>query len=101
MFVDLHLDATATMCLVNSRGQGKVKHVDMQNLWIQEASNSKRFCTKKVGTNVNPADLMTSPPPGPKIVQLMKIMGHAFVEQHLEREGLYCTKLVSSQQRAE
>ena len=47
----LHLDATATMCLVNRRGLGKAKHVDMQNLWIQEASKSKRFVTKRVGTN--------------------------------------------------
>ena len=42
-----------------------------QNLWIQEASKSGRFVTKKVGTNVNPADLMTKPPPEPKIEQLM------------------------------
>ena len=57
--MNLHLDASATMCLVNRRGLGKAKHVDMQNLWIQEASKSGRFITKKVGTNVNPADLMT------------------------------------------
>ena len=71
--LNLHLDATATMCLVNRRGLGKAKHVDMHNLWIQEASKLKRFDTKKVGTNVNPADLMTKP--GPKIVQPVKIMG--------------------------
>ena len=29
--LNLHLDATATMCKVNRRGQGKAKHVDMQN----------------------------------------------------------------------
>ena len=66
--LNLHLDATATMCLVNRRGLGKAKHVDMQNLWKQEASKSGRFVTKKVGTNVNPADLMTKPLWGPKIV---------------------------------
>ena len=52
------------------RGLGKAKHVDMQNLWIQEASKSDRSVTKKVGTSVNPADLMTKP----KIDQLMNIM---------------------------
>ena len=47
---------------VNRRGLGKAKHVGMQNLWIQEASKSGKFVTKKeVGTNVNPADLMTKP----------------------------------------
>ena len=56
-------------------GLGKAKHVDMRNLWIQEASKSKRFVTKKVGTNVNTADLITKPLLGPKIVHLMKIGG--------------------------
>ena len=57
--LNLHLDASATRCLVNRRGLGKAKHVNVQHLWIQEASKSGRFVTKKVGTNVNPADLMT------------------------------------------
>ena len=30
-----HLDATATMGLVNRRGLGKARHVDMQSLWMQ------------------------------------------------------------------
>ena len=53
--LNLHLDASAAMCLVSHRGLGNAKHVDMQNLWIQEASRSGRFVTKKVGTSVNPA----------------------------------------------
>ena len=65
-----NLDATATMCLVSRRGLGKAKHVDMQH---------RRLVTKNVGTNVNPADLMTKPLLGPKIDQLMKIMGLEFV----------------------
>ena len=77
--LNLHWDAPATMCLVNRRGLGKAKHVDMQNLWIQEASKAGRFVTKKVGTNVNPADLMTKPLAKPKIEQLMSIMGFDFL----------------------
>ena len=77
--LNLHLDASATMCLVNRRGLGKVKHVDMQNLWIQEASKNGPFTTRKVGTNVNPADLMTKPLAKPKIEQLMGIMGYEFL----------------------
>ena len=41
--LNLHLDASALMCLVNRRGLGKTKRVDMRNLWIQEASKSGRF----------------------------------------------------------
>ena len=76
--LNLHLDASATMGLVNRRGLGKAKHVDMQNLWIQEASKSGRSVTKKVGTSVNPADLMTKPLPKPKVEQ--RLMGYEFVK---------------------
>ena len=59
--LNLHLHASATMCLVSRTGLGKARHVDMQNLWIQDASKAGRFVAKKVGTNVNRADLMTKP----------------------------------------
>ena len=37
--------------------------VPSQNLWIHEESKSGKFVMKKVGTNVNPANLMTRPLP--------------------------------------
>ena len=86
--LNLHLDASATMCFVNRRGLYKAKHVDMQNLWIQEVSKSGRFFTKKVGTSVNPAEFKTKPMPRSKIEQLMNIMGYEFMRT--EREVLNC-----------
>ena len=62
------------MCLVNPGGLGKAEHVDMQNLWIQEAFKSGRF-----GTSVDPADSLTQPMPKSKIEQLMNIMGYEFM----------------------
>ena len=50
--LDLHLNAVATLCPVNRKGLGTAKHVDMQNLWIQEASKSGKFATKKVVPHV-------------------------------------------------
>ena len=78
-----HLDASAAMCLANRRGLGNAKTVDMQHLWIQEARKSGRFVTK-VGTSVNPANLMTKPLARPKIEQLMHIMVYEFIN---DREG--------------
>ena len=77
--LNLHLDAWATMCLVNRRGLGKAKLVDMQNPWIPEASKSGRFATKKVDTSVIPADLMTKPIPKARIEQLLSLVGYEFV----------------------
>ena len=45
------------MCLVNRRGLGKAKHVNVQHLWIQDVSKSET------------ADLMMKP--------LIKLMGYA------------------------
>ena len=53
------VESTPTVCLVSRRGLGQAKHVDMQNLWTQEASKSGRFVKKKVGTSMNPPDVMT------------------------------------------
>ena len=78
--LNLHLVASATMCLVNRRGLGKAKHVDMQNLRISEASKSGRFTTKMVDTSVNLADLMTKPVSKARTEQLMSLMGYEFVD---------------------
>ena len=85
--LNLQLDALATMCLVNRRGLGKSKHIDMQNLWIQEGCKSGRFVTKKVGTSVNPADLLTKPLRKPKNEQLMNIG----LRVHENRGGRCCS----------
>ena len=68
------------MCLVNRRGLGKAKHVDLPNLWPQEASKSGRFTTKKVDTSVNPTDLMTKPLSRARIEQHTSLMGYEFVD---------------------
>ena len=64
-WLKLHLDAASTLRLVNRLGLGMGKHVDMPNLRIQEVPKSKKFVTKNVRGQVNPADLMTKPPPRP------------------------------------
>ena len=89
------------MCLVNRRGLGKAKHVNVQLLWTQEASKSEKFVTKKVGTHVHPADLMTQQLQRPKIEQLMNIMNCRFVEQYKEQSGLHRAKSACHQQTAE
>ena len=76
------------MCPANRRGLGKAKHVDMQNLRIQDAPKSGRFATRKVGTNANPADLITKPLAKPKIELLVSIMGYELLEDDVDpRKG--------------
>ena len=83
------MDASATRCLV---GLGKAKYVDMQNLWIQEASKSGLFTRRKVDTNVNPADLITKPLVKPRIEQPMGGMtwAHGRVDRQ-ESDDVFAT----------
>ena len=57
-WLKLHLDASATMCVVNHRGLGKAKHVDTQNLWIQESSKSKKSRYEREHRRLTTADKM-------------------------------------------
>ena len=57
------------MCLVNRKGQSEARRR------AESVASKSGFITKKVGTNVNPADLMTKPLARPKIEQLMSLMG--------------------------
>ena len=76
---NLHLDASATMCLGQTRMDwAKRSMSDRRDIRIQEASMSGLFATKKVDTIVNPADLMTKPIPKASIGQLMNLMSHEF-----------------------
>ena len=93
--LNLHLDASAIMCL------GKSKHVSVPHTWIPEASKSEKFVTKKVGAHVNSADLMTKPLPRPRIEQLLNLMSYRFVELYRGQSEVHRAKSVCPQQIAE
>ena len=99
--LNLHLDASATMCLVNRRVLGKSKHVSVPHTWIPEASKSEKFVTKKVGAHVNSADLMTKPLPSSRIEQLLNLMSYRFVELYRGQSEVHRAKSVCPQQIAE
>ena len=65
----------------------------MQHLWTQGASKSGKFVTRNEGSQVNLAELMTKPPPRPRIEQLTKAMGNRLMmeESSGKREIAKCT----------
>ena len=46
-------------CMVHRRGFGKTRHIDVQYLWIQQHVFEERLHVAKVGTDANPADILT------------------------------------------
>ena len=55
----VHTDASATMGIVNRQGLGKLRHIGVQYLWLQEKSQNGELQFMKVAGAENPADLCT------------------------------------------
>ena len=61
MSMDLFLDANATKGAISRKGVGRMKHIEVKHLWIQQAVHEKRFTCHKIARSVNCADLLTHP----------------------------------------
>jgi hypothetical protein len=52
-------DSSAALAIAKRKGAGKLRHINIGMLWIQEVEKMKRLDYKKVAGELNPADLMT------------------------------------------
>ena len=61
MKIRILIDAKATLGIIGRQGLGKVRHIAVQDLWLQEKVKSKAIVMEKVASKENIADLMTKP----------------------------------------
>ena len=76
----VHTDASAALGIAQRRGLGKLRHVQTQALWIQQAHAEKRLGFHKVPGADNPADALTKHLPADLLEKHMKAMGAGFGE---------------------
>ena len=57
--VRVHSDATAAIGIARRKGLGKVRHLDVTDLWIQDKKRSKQVLLSKILGTENPADVLT------------------------------------------
>ena len=57
--IRMHIDASAALGIVERRGVGRVRHLDVGMLWLQEQQLRQVIATQKILGTENPADLMT------------------------------------------
>ena len=55
----VHSDASAALAIAQRQGLGKVRHLRVQYLWVQEKVRRKDLTVHKVNGKLNPADLLT------------------------------------------
>ena len=72
----LHSDATAAIGICRRRGLGKIRHLSVADLWIQDKVKTKEFGLEKVLGALNPADLLT------------KYLDGTIQDGHIARMGL-------------
>ena len=57
----LAIDAKATEHILHRQGIGKLKHIDVAYLWVQDEIRSQRVHVRRVRSEENVADLGTKP----------------------------------------
>ena len=62
---------------MSRRGLGKVKHVDVRNLWIQDVARPGRIGIVKIPGGENAADVPTKYLDGPMAAKCMRRLGRA------------------------
>ncbi len=73
--VNVGMDASAALGLINRQGLGKARHIETQWLWIQQATREGRVLMNKIPGKENPADLFTKPLNREMIDGFMKTLG--------------------------
>ena len=85
--VEILVDSSAALAIVGRRGNGKLRHVRVSELWIQEVAADGDLKYKKVPGSDNTGDLMTKHVPNHRSAKLLEIMNMK-VETGRARIGL-------------
>ena len=52
-------DASAALGIINRKGLGKIRHLEVSHLWIQGLAAERKLKYGKVAGSANPADMLT------------------------------------------
>ena len=72
--ITLKSDATAAIGIVQRLGLGRVRHLAVSDLWVQQKIRAKELDIEKVDGLNNPSDLMTKSMDRARICRLTSLM---------------------------
>ena len=81
---ELCTDSSAAKSFISRRGLGKMRHLEVRDLWLQKEVCEGRILVSKVSGNANPADAMT------------KFLSESELRSRLEILNLHLTWVCSS-----
>ena len=80
----VHIDSAAAIGVIGRRGNGKLRHVRVGSLWIQERVETGELGVQKVPGEWNPADLLTKSLSQAKVERFVGMASQKFVEGRAE-----------------
>ena len=75
--IHIHTDATAAIGICRRRGLGKIRHLHVSDLWVQDRLKRGDFMLSKIAGADNPADILTKHVSRELLVKHMAAMGIA------------------------
>ena len=77
---EVYADSSAAIGITKRKGSGKLRHINIGLLWVQEKSERGDFEYHKVAGESNPADIGTKNLNSEKITKFCEMLGHVFIE---------------------
>ena len=72
--VEIHSDATGAIGIAGRQGLGKIRHIAVADLWVQQRVKTGELKTFKVPGDENSSDMMTKALEGPRIAKLLDLI---------------------------
>jgi hypothetical protein len=85
--LELALDASSTRQLLYRKGPGRMKHLDVRALWLQDLVAHGGLITKKIDRAVNLADVLTHPPTCKELEVFMEGVGMADMTEEEHKQA--------------
>ena len=82
--VEFHVDSSAAKSMASRKGVGKVRHLAVRFLWLQQAVREGRLSIRKVLGTLNSSDVLTKPKILCDLVRLLERLGCALVSNRGE-----------------
>ena len=81
---EIYVDSSAAVGIAHRTGNGKLRHVKVGMLWIQEKVEEEELKLNKVAGEENPADLMTKNVNEAKVIKFMDMINQEYQEGRAE-----------------
>ena len=80
--VGVFVDSSAALAVPSRKGNGKLRHVRIGHLWVQQLLDDEEVRYHKVSGAANPADLMTKHLPASKAAPLTQLVAQHYRAGH-------------------